>query len=371
VASSPTASGAAADEPPDRGPDRAPHRGGDRSAEPARRPAVMADVARLAGVSHQTVSRVLNEHPSVRPATRERVLAAIQAVDYRRNSAARALVTRRSHTIGVVSFDTTLYGPASTLYGVEQAARQAGYFVTVASLKTINRRTVHEALDRLAEQSVEGLIVIAPQRDAAEAVAELPHDLPVVAVEGDSGPGFPVVCVDQAAGARLVTRHMLEQGVPTVWHVAGPVDWLEAEGRVQGWRSELERAGVPVPNLLRGDWSPRAGYAAGQELAQRAGVRAVFVANDQMALGLLRALHEAGVRVPGDVLVAGFDDVPEAAYFTPPLTTVRQDFIAVGRLSIDLLLRQLVDGVGGDQRAVVAPMLIVRQSTVHMRPEAP
>jgi DNA-binding LacI/PurR family transcriptional regulator len=328
----------------------------------------MADVARLAGVSHQTVSRVLNEHPSVRPATRERVLAAIQAIDYRRNSAARALVTRRSHTIGVVSFDTTLYGPASTLYGVEQAAREAGYFVSVASLKTINRRTVHEALDRLAELAVEGLVVIAPQLEAAEAVAGLPRDLPVVAVEGGSGPGFPVVCVDQAEGARLVTRHMLEAGAPTVWHVAGPVDWLEATGRTQGWRAALEEAGAPVPDPLRGDWSPRAGYAAGQEIARRRGLRAVFVANDQMALGLLRAFHEGGIRVPDDVLVAGFDDVPEAAYFTPPLTTVRQDFTAVGRRSIDLLLRQIADGAGGDQRAVVPPELVIRASTV--RPDS-
>jgi DNA-binding LacI/PurR family transcriptional regulator len=360
VVNLPTGSGTAADRA---AVDRAPHRGGDRAADTIRRPAVMADVARLAGVSHQTVSRVLNEHPSVRPATRERVLAAIQAVDYRRNSAARALVTRRSHTIGVVSFDTTLYGPASTLYGVEQAARQAGYFVTVASLKTINRQTVHEALDRLAEQAVEGLIVIAPQRDAAEAVAELPRQLPVVTVEGGSGPGFPVVTVDQAEGARLVTRHLLELGAPTVWHIAGPVDWLEAEGRVHGWQDALTVAGVPVPEPLRGDWSPSSGYAAGYQIAGQAGLRAVFVANDQMALGLLRAFHERGIRVPGDVLVAGFDDVPEAAYFTPPLTTVRQDFTAVGRRSIELLLMQIAGGAGGDHRAVIAPRLIVRQST--------
>jgi DNA-binding LacI/PurR family transcriptional regulator len=360
VGNIPSSSGAAAD--------RAPHRGGGRPADAARRPAVMADVARIAGVSHQTVSRVLNEHPSVRPATRERVLAAIQAVDYRRNSAARALVTRRSHTIGVVSFDTTLYGPASTLYGVEQAARQAGYFVSVASLKTINRGTVHEALDRLAEQSVEGLIVIAPQRDAAEALAELPHGLPVVAVEGGSGPGVPVVCVDQAEGARLVTRHMIDLGAPTVWHVAGPVDWLEAEGRVQGWEEALSAAGLEMPLPLRGDWSPSSGYAAGKRLASQRGLRAVFVANDQMALGLLRAFHERGIRVPDDVLIAGFDDVPEAAYFTPPLTTVRQNFTDVGRRSIDLLLRQIADGLAGEPRSVVPPELVIRASTV--RPHA-
>jgi len=332
--------------------------------EPSPRPAVMADVARLAGVSHQTVSRVLNGHQSVAPATRSRVIAAIEQLGYRPNTAARALVTRRSKVIGVVSFDTTLYGPASTLYGIEQAARRAGYFVSVASVKTIDAHAVHEALDRLADQSVEGVIVIAPQRTAVGALAEVAPGLPVVVVEGGEGDGRPVVCVDQAEGARLVTRHLLEQGAPTVWHVAGPADWLEAEARVAGWREELERAGAPVPELLRGDWSPGSGYSNGQVLAERADVRAVFVGNDQMALGVLRAFHERGVRVPVDVLVAGFDDVPEAAYFTPPLTTVRQDFDAVGRRSIDLLLEQIVGADEPERGAVVQPELVVRQSSV-------
>src|ERR687897_1264906 len=148
------------------------------------RPAVMADVARRAGVSHQTVSRVLNDHPNVRESTRDRVLQAIEELAYRRNSTARALVTRRSQTLGVVAFDTTLYGPASTLFGVEQAAREAGYFLSIVSLKAITRSTVDDALGYLAAQSVDGLIVIAPQRQAVEALAAVPSDLPVVAVEG-------------------------------------------------------------------------------------------------------------------------------------------------------------------------------------------
>ncbi|MPZ70646.1 MAG: LacI family DNA-binding transcriptional regulator [Actinobacteria bacterium] len=328
------------------------------------RRAVMVDVARAAGVSHQTVSRVLNGHPSVAPATKARVYGAIEELGYRRNPAARALVTRRSHVIGVVSFGTTLYGPASTLFGIEQAASRAGYFVSVASLEAIDRQHVREAVARLSEQSVDGVVVIAPQQEAVDALSEVPAELPVVVVEGGEGAGRSLVCVDQAAGAALVTRHLLEQGAPTVWHVAGPVDWLEAQARTTGWRRELEDGGAKVPEPLHGDWSPASGYACGQVLAERADVRAVFVANDQMALGVLRAFHERGVRVPGDVLVAGFDDVPEAAYFTPPLTTIRQDFTAVGHRSIDLLLGQIDHGDQESRMEVVPPELVVRQSTI-------
>ncbi|WP_331272934.1 LacI family DNA-binding transcriptional regulator [Motilibacter deserti] len=341
--------------------------GRDSSADSVRvsgRPANIWDVAKAAGVSHQTVSRVLNDSPSVRPATRERVLVAIDELGYRRNPAARALVTRKSQTLGVVSFDTTLYGPASTLYGIEQSAREAGYFVSVASLKSIDVVSMRDALERLAEQSVDGLVVIAPLREAGDALAELRGKLPVVVVEGGSAPGLASVSVDQVDGGRLATRHLLEQGAQNVHHVSGPADWLESEGRIAGWREELAQAGLEPPELLQGAWSPSSGYAAGRELARMKDVSAVFVANDQMSLGLLRAFHEEGIRVPQDVLVAGFDDVPEAAYYTPPLTTVRQDFAQVGRRSIELLLEQIGEGPGPESHAVVPVELIVRQSSV-------
>jgi DNA-binding LacI/PurR family transcriptional regulator len=336
-----------------------------------RRIPVMADVAKIAGVSHQTVSRVLNDHPNVRPETRERVLEAIAKLGYRRNLSARALVTRQTNTLGVVAFDTTLYGPASTLFGIEQAARDAGYFVSIVSLKTITRRNIDEALGYLAEQAVDGLIVIAPQRTAAEALAGLPSTLPAVAVEGGEAGTLPVVAVNQVEGARLATRHLLDLGHSTVWHVAGPSDWLEAEGRVRGWRDILEEAGAPVPKLLHGDWSPRSGYEAGRQLAETARRRtghpfdAVFVANDQMALGMLRAFGEAGIRVPDDVSLVGFDDIPEAEFFSPPLSTVRQDFTEVGRRSIDMLLAEIENGAhrGDGRQAIVPPELVVRASS--------
>nr|WP_218566768.1 LacI family DNA-binding transcriptional regulator [Vallicoccus soli] len=325
------------------------------------RPPVMGDVARLAGVSHQTVSRVLNEPQAVRPATRERVEAAIAALGYRRNPAARSLVTRRSEVLGVVSFDTALYGPASTLAAIEGAAREAGYFVSIASLPTLTSASVSEAVERLLAQSVEGVVVIAPQQEAAAAVRDLPADVALVTVEGDAVDGRSAVSVDQAEGARLVVEHLLDLGHPTVHHVAGPRHWYETAGRVRGWRTALEAAGRPVPPPLQGDWTARSGYEAvlGLDLD---GVTALFVANDQMALGALRALHERGVEVPGRVSVAGFDDVPEAAFFIPPLTTVRQDFGQVGRRSIRLLLER-IRGEGGPTASLVPAELLVREST--------
>jgi DNA-binding LacI/PurR family transcriptional regulator len=336
------------------------------SSEPRRSP-VMADVARLAGVSHQTVSRVLNDHPNVRPETRERVLAAIGELGYRRNPAARALVTRQTRTLGVVSFDTTLYGPASTVYAIEQAARAAGYFISIVSLKTITRASVGEAFGFLSDQGVDGIVVVAPQRSAARALADLPTGIPAVAVEGGRAGGVPVVAVDQVAGAKQAVEHLLELGHETVWHVTGAADWLEAAGRVRGWRKALTEAQRPVPEPVAGDWSPRSGYEAGRRLAQTGGVTAVFVANDQMALGLLRAFAELGVSVPGDVSVVGFDDIPESEFFSPPLTTVRQDFDEVGRRCIDVLLRRIAAGDGGFERTLVPARLVVRASTGRVR----
>ncbi|GAA2215755.1 LacI family DNA-binding transcriptional regulator [Nonomuraea monospora] len=334
---------------------------------PKRRLPVMADVAKEAGVSHQTVSRVLNDHPNVRADTRARVEAAITRLGYRRNLVARALVTKRSRTLGVVSFDTTLYGPASTIYGIEQAARTAGYFVSIVSLKSIDADTVRDAIEYLAEQGVDGVVVVAPQRSAARALETLPTGLPAVAVEGTHRADVSVVCIDQMEGAKLATRHLLDQGHETVWHVSGPHDWMETEGRLEGWRAALEEAGRPVPEPLAGDWSPRAGYEAGKSLAAMDGVTAVFAANDQMALGVLRALSEKGVRVPHQISVVGFDDIPESEFFSPPLTTVRQDFDVVGRHCIEVLLRQIDLGYAAYERLVVRPSFVVRSSTAPIR----
>jgi DNA-binding LacI/PurR family transcriptional regulator len=331
-----------------------------------RRPAIMSDVGQLAGVSHQTVSRVINGSRHVSPSTRERVLAAMRELGYRPNSIARALVTGRTRTLGVVSFDTTLYGPASTLFGIERAAHEAGYFIMVASLKALDRASVVHAIERLRIQGVDGILVIVSEEESAQALLHAPVDVPLVAVEGGPDRGIPVVAVDQAEGATLATRHLLELGHRTVHHITGPLGSLESQQRAAGWRATLEAAGAPRPEPLIGDWSARAGYHLGRRLTKDRSLTAVFVANDQMSLGLLRAMHEAGRRIPEEVSVVGFDDIPESPYFTPPLTTVRQDFGEVGSRSLRVLLRT-IDSVEAGERpptgSLVAPELVVRAST--------
>lgn len=329
------------------------------------RPAVMNDVARLAGVSHQTVSRVLNNHPSVRDETRERVLRAVSQLNYRPNALARGLAARRSRVIGVVSFDTILYGPAATLLGVERAARQADHGISIVTLEKLDRAGVVEAVSRLTEQSVAGVVIIAPVMTAASAAHSLPSGVPAVVVESDAAGDVPTISVDQVKGARLAVDHLLSLGHETVWHVSGPRDWLEARDRADGWRQALESAGRRVPPIIHGDWSPRSGYEAGQAIAHRPDVTAVFCANDQQALGMLRALHERGVKVPEDVSLIGFDDIPEAEYLSPPLTTIRQDFDEVGRRCLAALL-DLLDNdtlVTAARHPRVEPTLVVRAST--------
>jgi DNA-binding LacI/PurR family transcriptional regulator len=328
----------------------------------ADRPPVMADVARLAGVSHQTVSRVLNDHPNVRPLTRERVLAAIRELAYRPNAAARTLVTRRTHTLGVISFDTTLYGPASMLYGIERAAHQ-DYYVSIASLPALDRRSVLDAVDRYLSQGVEGIIVIAPQTSAVAALGHVPPNVPLVAVGCGTRTALASVAVDNTAGAASATRYLLALGHETVYHVAGPGSWLDAQERIDGWRSALHDSGAPEPVVLTGDWSANSGYELGQRLAGMREVTAVFCGNDTMALGVMRALAEAGRSVPGDVSVVGFDDVPESGFYLPPLTTVRQDFGEVGRRALKALLSHMTSPAQPTPRIRVAPELVVRASS--------
>ena len=323
----------------------------------------MADVAKVAGVSHQTVSRVLNDFPKIRPATRDRVLAAIEELGYRRNTAARTLVTRRSRTIGVITADMSHFGPANTLLGLESASRAAGYSLSLAGLPEISAASLAAAVDRVLDQAVAAVVVIVAHQAALTFAQSLRIGVPLVLVEGDLS-ALPLTAgVDQIEGARLATSHLLDLGHETVVHLPGPANWLEAAARREGWRMELEERGRPIPALMaEGDWSSRSGYEASRAMLRERRPTAVFAANDQMALGLLRALHEAGIRVPEDVSVVGFDDLPESGFFTPPLTTVRQDFEKLGQRTMALLLRVFAGELDASE-PLVEPLLIVRSST--------
>jgi DNA-binding LacI/PurR family transcriptional regulator len=328
-----------------------------------RRAATMGDVAKLAGVSPQTVSRVVNAHAYVGRQTRERVRAAMRELHYRPNLAAQALVTGRSKTLGVVSIDTAAFGPASVLLALERAAQARGFVVSVARLTSFDDESLLRALDQLQRQSVAGIFVNAGQDGITRGLDRSPIDTPLVAIEDVPEAAVPVVAVDQSAGAAAATRLLLDLGHRRVSHVAGPRDWSSARGRIDGWRAALASADVAVAPPLFGDWSVRSGYELGRRLAQDRDVTAIFAANDEMALGVMRAVSEAGREVPRDVSIIGFDDVPFARYLTPALTTVRQDFDEIGSRSVDLLLNA-IDGVDDPQmRAAVTPELVVREST--------
>ena len=331
----------------------------------ASRALVMSDVAALAGVSLQTVSRVVNGSPNVAPRTRERVEQVIAQLGYRPNYAARALVTGCSRTIGLVTVHVDQFGPAQTLIGLEKATREAGYSLAVSILDDATAAAVREAVDRLVSHRVDAVVALSTYDDAARAIDVLETPVPLVTVRVTGGEGRPAVSVDQRAGARLATAHLLSLGHRTVHHVTGPGDSQEARGRTAGWREVLDTADAPVPPPLVGDWTASSGHAAGRRLAGRIRegeeVTAVFLANDQMALGLLAALHEEGLSVPGDVSVVGFDDLPEAPYLAPPLTTVRQDFAELGRRGVQLVLARLA---GEDLvPEPVVPVLVVRSSS--------
>ncbi|GAA4711567.1 LacI family DNA-binding transcriptional regulator [Nocardioides conyzicola] len=322
----------------------------------------MADVARLAGVSHQTVSRVVNGQTNLRPETRERVLKAIRQLGYRPNTAARALVTRRSATIGVIGSKAGYWGPSTVHRTIQAAGREAGYFVSSANLQSLTREELADAISHLRDQSVEAIVLISATDDALD-VARAQEDLgiPVIVVEGDEAKTRWTVGVDQVAGAALGTQHLIDLGHTEIVHLGGPPSWTEARSRKRGWQQAMRAAGLQPTQHLKGDWSARSGYEAGLEIARDHGVRAVFCANDQMALGLLRALNEAGRSVPDDVSVVGFDDIPEAAYLIPPLTTVRQDFTAVGHRAIEIIQAALA-GEPAPER-LISPELVVRASS--------
>lgn len=325
----------------------------------------MADVAARAGVSGQTVSRVVNGSPRVDPATRARVEAAMADLGYRPHRAARALRTGRSQTIGLLVSTLATVGNFRMLQAVADAATARGYAVTVVTAG--GAASLDEAFERLREQGADGAIVL-NEASALAADAEPPAGLRLVVVDAEPRGRLAIVQADHFAGAALATRHLLGLGHRGVVHLAGPSSSFAAAERERGWRAALAAAGAPASEPLRGDWSSESGYGAGRRVP--ADATAVFAANDQMALGLLRALADAGRRVPEDVSVVGFDDIADAGQFRPPLTTVRQDFDVLGEHAVAALVRGIESEAPAGAPGVdtVPTSLVVRASTA---PPAP
>jgi DNA-binding LacI/PurR family transcriptional regulator len=333
---------------------------GSRASSP--RPS-MADVARLAGVSSQTVSRVSNGLSNVDEQTRARVVQAMETLGYRPNGAARALKSGRFHTIGVIMTTLQTLGNMRTLDAIATEAARAGYSVMLLPISDPTLRGVSGAYQRLSAQAVDGAVIILEARLLDRAEFALPPGIPVVVIDSGAGPGYTVVDTDQALGARQATEHLLSLGHRQVWHIAGPETSFSAAHRAASWQRTLEEAGITPPPALRGDWTCESGYQHGLTLGQREDVTAIFAANDQMGLGAMRALHELGRDIPGEISIVGFDDMDEAGSFWPPLTTIRQDFAAVGRLSIQKLLDKVSDSSTENDTTIVPTELIVRAST--------
>lgn len=334
------------------------------------KPPVIADVARTAGVSVPTVSRVLSGTTRVSPERRERVLAAIRELGFRPNAAARALSTGAQLMIVVFAGDTTRYGYASTIQGVEEAARQAGYMVVISVVESDSRATVEASIDLALGQPVAGAVVLEYDPPGVAALAAVPPWLPTVAVAAGAptGEALPHAYMDDYEAAARATRFLLDLGHTTVHHVAIPSTGRPSS-RMLGWRSALEAAGARVPPVIQADWPPTSGYDAGLHILADPSVTAVLCGNDELAMGLTKALADHGRVVPDDISVIGFDDHPLSQLWTPPLTTVRQDFVALGHQAFKLLLASI--GQTTSPHSVrMTPDLVVRASTGPVRRSA-
>lgn len=321
----------------------------------------MDDVARLAGVSAQTVSRVARGEASVRPDTAERVRRAMAELGYVPNRAARALRYGSFRTIGVVGHRIARTGEAHIIEAIIEALRVQDYSVMLIDTPSSSAEDLVVAFNKLG-RSVDGMVVLRLETPSPSEVV-LPPRMPIVVGDFRYADRHTAVGTDQAGGTRQAVDHLLGLGHRTVHHVSGPTDSIQAMARERAWIAALEEVGRDVPPVVRGDWSPRSGYAAGQRLAQDPDVTAVFCANDEMAQGLLRAYHEVGRRVPDDVSVVGFDDIM-AEWLWPPLTTVAQDFAAIGTELVAALMEQLVRPEASETKRVLVPTrLVVRQST--------
>ncbi|MGY5764294.1 LacI family DNA-binding transcriptional regulator [Brachybacterium sp. DNPG3] len=339
---------------------------------PSRRTVSMKDVAAHAQVSQKTVSRVVNGEPHVREELRLRVQAAIKELDFRPNAAARSLVTRRTRRIGAVAFGTAFHGPASSLAAMESAARAGGYSLSVMRTDTTDRVELQASIDSLLAEGVEGIVLSEPLH-FEEAALTIPPDVAVLTL-GSVGltarDDEILVGADEESGARQATAHLLALGHRSVHHISGPEAWESSRLRRAGWAGVLTEHGIEVPEPVAGDWTPRSGFEAMTNLLSRDDIpTAVFVANDQMAIGAISAAARQGLRVPEDLSVVGFDDIDVTEFLPVPLTTLRQEFGVAAHSGMGLLM-QAIDGTRPHHARQLVPLSFVSRSTTGRPPRA-
>ncbi|MFB9991273.1 LacI family DNA-binding transcriptional regulator [Deinococcus oregonensis] len=330
--------------------------------------ATLADVAQLAGVSQQTVSRVVNTQGQVSARTRARVMDAVGQLNYVPNRLAQGLARQRSQSIGFATNDISLHAPSQLTSGIERAARESGYSLIVSIVPGYGLASVTQAVRALKGRQVDGVLINASlsSKDAAE-ISRRFADVPSVFL--DVPPDAPVnaALLDQYHGAALAAQHLLNLGHTRIACVHAPQNAVAEHSRQQGWMDVLQRQGLTLVAQQEGDWSPASGYGAAVALlASGVAFTAILVGNDQMAVGVLRALWERGLSVPRDISVIGYDDTAESALLIPPLTTVRQDFPTLGQKAFHHL-KALLDGAGSTHVPLTLPELVVRASSAAPR----
>ncbi len=330
-------------------------------------------VARLAGVSTQTVSRVINGRPDVAPETRRRVQEIIDECGYRPSAIARSLIQQRSHSLGVITAGLKYMGPSMILHGIAAKAEELAYAVLLKESPRFDTGDVEPIFEALLAQHVDGIIWAVPevgdnQRWFKQQSASFP--VPLIYLTNPPRPDLPSVDHDNYLGGRMATEHLLQQGCRRIGHISGPLDWLSARQRKQGWWDALSEAGIDPQDMpcVEGNWSSASGeQACNRLLADDAGIDAVFVANDQMAISVLQIACQRRIRVPQDLAVVGYDGLAESAYLWPPLTTVYQDLHALGSTAVQEIvhtIESLYEGQGREaKRIVLQPQLIVRASS--------
>ena len=327
------------------------------------RPATIYDVAAAAGVSHQTVSRLLRGFKGIRPETRARVETAIAELQYRPNPAARSLKNGRTHRIGALTHDLMEVGPSKAIDGASHGAHDAGYLLDVVSVDPRDPRAIEQAIQLLRQQELAGVMVFAGADAVAAAVEPAGFAVPVVVDAELEEAQYAAPATPNGRGSEMLVEHLFALGHRNFLHVAGPREWVSARNRVVAYTRALEARGLISCGVLEGDWSAASGYTAGHRIPLDGSVTAVLAGNDQMALGVIRAITERGVRVPDDMSVVGFDDMPEAAYFRPSLTTVSLDIDRGGRTAIARLIAQIEGRDSAPDLSDQGPQLRVRESS--------
>ena len=329
----------------------------------------MRDVARVSGLSLQTVSRVANGEPNVNDATRDRVLSVMRDLGYRPNLAARAMRRGSYKTIGIVYQGLHAVGTRRTVEAVSEYAALNGYATTLMPIAAATGLATSGAFTRLEEMAVDVIVSILTSQLEFDTPMVVPPGMHAILIGPQSNPDVSAMDSDQIGGSEAAVQHLLEAGHRTVQHITGASGSFFAARRQETWARVLAEAGRPVPEPLRGDWSAHSGYLATRRLIETTSREelptAIFSANDQMALGAYRALGEAGLRIPEDVSIVGFDDIEEAVDFSPPLTTIAQDWDLLGREVLRVASESLA---GAPPQSVLLPTrLVVRESVAPPR----